>query len=350
MRTTASLSRPPSRATSARGVFRAARRLSTFAAALPLCASLALGAAGCKTALAPPALATGERPVTGVPRYDRFFADVNAALVAVQEARTEEAEARGMLARRLGMPEAVAVDVLGVRLRERTARLYEAGLSLELEFTGIEDDSADEHTDASVDAEANAESAAAAAAVPEEEVVAPTATLRTPGREPVRRELRLLEAIAQAALSGATVYVNMGRERRRAEHLLRELGELRTQLETSFVNADERERTRAKLNEAEALLPQLNTQAREVSGAADTLVSLLDEAANTVPVPPGKRRPGTAPPRNPASGPGVPPLLGAKPAPPARPPAPPAPAPPAPKPPSAAPAAQPAKPAGPATP
>ena len=340
-----------------RRAFRAARRLSTFAAALPLCASLALGAAGCKPAQAPPALATGERPVTGVPRYDRFFADVNAALVAVQEARTEEADARGLLARRLGLPEDVPVDVLGARLRERTARLYEAGLSLELEFTGIEDDSSESHADAEANtaasADADAESGAARADETDEEVVAPTATLRTPGREPVRRELRLLEAIAQAALSGATVYVNMSHERRRAEHLLGELGELRTQLESSFVNADERERTRAKLNEAEALLPQLNTQSREVSGAADTLVSLLDEAANTVPVPPGKRRPAPPPPRGPGSGPAVPPPPGAKPAAPPAPPAKP-PAAPAPKPPSAPPAAAPpasaAPPPGPASP
>jgi hypothetical protein len=145
--------------------------------------------------------------------------------------------------------------------------------------------------------------------------------------------LRLLEALAQAALSGATIYSNMGRERRRMERLMTEAGELEARVDTTFVDPSDRERVRRKLGEAKEFLPQLNAQAREVSGAADILISLLDEAANTAPVGPARRRPAGPPkdgaPRPPAAPPGAPPPRAAPPkAPPAigfpTPPAPPA--------------------------
>ena len=78
----------------------------------------------------------------------------------------------------------------------------------------------------------------------EGEPAPPTATLRTPGREPQRRELRLLEALAQAALSGATIYSNMGRERRRLERLAAEVVELEARVDTSFIDPSERDRVR----------------------------------------------------------------------------------------------------------
>ena len=253
-------------------------------------------APGCTRASAPPALAAGEKPVTGVPRFDRLFADVHGALVAVHEARTEEAEARGALARRLGLPEAAPIDVLGARLRERTERLAREGLTLELEFTGIDpSEGAEPQVDANAEAAAEGDSSDSAGShaaddAGDDELAPPTATLRTPGREPLGRELRLLEALAQAALSGATVYTSMGRERRRMERLLVDVAELEGRVDESFVDLTDRERVRAKLREAKELLPQLNAQAREVSGAADTLISLLDEAANTAPVSPQRRR------------------------------------------------------------
>jgi hypothetical protein len=241
---------------------------------------------------AAPALASGERPVTGVPRYDRVFADIHSSLVAVQEARSEEAEARGALARRLGLLDAAPIDVLGARLRERTARLAQDGLTLELEFSGIEDvEGMEPHVDA------NAEAATDEDAEGDAELGSPpSATLRTPGREPQPRELRLLEALAQAALSGATIYANMSRERRHTEQLLAEVVELEARVDSSFADAGEREKVRSKLSEAKQFLPQLNGQAREVSGSADILISLLDEAANTAPVAPTRRRAG--PPRD----------------------------------------------------
>jgi hypothetical protein len=268
---------------------------------LSISGGLAAFASGCTPAAAAPALATGEKPKTGVPRFDRFFNDVHSSLVAVQEARSEELEARSALARRLGLPDAAPIDALGVRLRERTERLARDGLTLELEFTGIEDaDGLEPHGDA-LDEDGAGDTGLDA----EGEPAPPTATLRTPGREPQRRELRLLEALAQAALSGATIYANMGRERRRMERLMTEAGELEARVDTTFVDPSDRERVRRKLAEAREFLPQLNAQAREVSGAADILISLLDEAANTAPVGPARRRPAGPPkdgvPRAPAS-------------------------------------------------
>jgi len=298
-------------------------------------AGLVLAAPGCRPASPPPALATGERPVTGVERYDRFFTDVSSALARVDEARDEESDARRVLARRVGLPEATAIDVVGARLRERTARWSSEGLMLELELSGISDA---ELADASAPDEAAEEQAASAA---------PSATLRTPGREPQPRELRLLEAIAQAALSGVTVYANMSHERRRVERLEPELGELRGQLASSFAVASERDRVGAKLDEAASLLTELKARCRQVGGSADVLLSVLEEAANTLPVtarrrsaapalaPAGKPaapevRPLAAPagPSQPASG-----KSGAA-APGSAPPAPKLPAPPAPKPPA----------------
>ncbi|HTV19597.1 MAG TPA: hypothetical protein VMG12_13020 [Polyangiaceae bacterium] len=243
-------------------------------------------APGCTPTVAAPALATGEKPTTGVPRFDRLFSDIHASLAAVQEARSEEVDARGALARRLGLPDAVPIEALGVRLRERTERLARDGLTLELEFTGIDDvDGLEAHGDG-LDEGAAGDAAAGA----EGEPAPPTATLRTPGREPQRRELRLLEALAQAALSGATIYSNMGRERRRMERQSAEVGELESRVDSTFVDPSDRERVRRKLAEAKEFLPQLNAQAREVSGAADILISLLDEAANTAPISPARRR------------------------------------------------------------
>lgn len=270
---------------------RAARAMRAALAAGALGAGLAVLAPACRPAAAPPALATGERPTTGVPRYDRFFGDVHASLLAVQEARGEEVEARGALARRLGLPEATPIDALGVRLRERTERLARDGLTLELEFTGIDDvDGLMAHPDTNAETLGDGDTAMGA----EGEPTPPTATLRTPDRVPQRHELRLLQALAQAALSGATIYGNMGRERHRIERLLVDVGELEGRVDTAFAGPAERPRVRAKLAEAKQLLPELNAQAREVSAAADILISLLDEAANTAPVVSPRRRPSAA--------------------------------------------------------
>jgi hypothetical protein len=289
---------------------RALGRSGALVTALALCTAVA--APACIPSAAAPALATGERPVTGVPRFDRLFADVHASLLAVQEARSEEVEARGALARRLGLTEATPVDGLGARLRERTARLAQDGLTLELEFTGIDDgDGLESNPDGTAGALAEAPEAGGT----EPERPLPTATLRTPGREPQRRELRLLEALAQAALSGATIYANMGRERRHTERLLGEVVELEERVDASFLEPSDRERVRAKLAEAKSLLPQIDSQAREVAGHADILISLLDEAANTAPVVPTRRRspgpPKIGTPRPPPSAPGASPGAGA---------------------------------------
>ena len=271
--------------------------LSAFPAAALICASVALGAPSCRPVQPPPALATGERPVTGVARYDGFFANVGAAREAVDAARDEDDDARQTLARRLGLPQTAPIDVIGTRLRERTARWGSEGLTLELEFTGIDDVDASEAAEAGASETPAAEGDAAQAATlpPEDAAAAPSATLRTPGREPQKRELRLLEVLAQAALSGATVYADMGRTRRRVEHLEAELTELRGQVDQAFANAGERDRVRAKLDEAAAFLPQLKVRAREVGGSADALISVLEEAANTVPVVPGRRGPAAPP-------------------------------------------------------
>jgi len=145
--------------------------------------------------------------VTGEPRYDKLFAELNAMLVAVEEGEREVAAVRGALARRVGLPDDAAADVLGARLRERTSRLAAEGLTLELEFTGIDDIDDRELGMDKVEPEAGEVTETLPIRIaPEEDPVeegtpvGPTATLRTPGREPERRELRLLKVLAQAAL------------------------------------------------------------------------------------------------------------------------------------------------------
>jgi hypothetical protein len=251
---------------------------------------LVFAPAGCGPGRPAAALASGERPVTGEARYDRFFAEVSDLVLAVKEAGLEEAEVRGALARRIGAPEQAPADILGERLRERTARLALEGLTMELEFTGIDDG---EDEDALVEDAEIAANAAARAANPtpaNSEASAdgvavsstlPTATLRTLGRDPEKRELRLLKVLAQAALSGATLYADMGRVQRRTELLGAEAAKLRAGITTAFLEAAQRDQVRARLAEAEVLLPQLNEQARVVSNAADLLIAVLDEAANT---------------------------------------------------------------------
>jgi hypothetical protein len=229
--------------------------------------------------------------VTGDARYDQFFADINDLYAAVKEAQREEAEVRGALARRIGLSEQAAPDVLGARLRERTAKLAAEGLTLELEFTGIDDtDDEDEAADPELASghlqgapAREVTSAGAEGDVAEASTVPPTATLRTPGREPQRGELRLLKVLAQAALSGVTIYSDMGLVHRRTEHLLTEAGKLREQVDTTFAEPEQRERVRVKLDEAEEFLPRLSQQARSVTNSADLLIALLDEAANTAP-------------------------------------------------------------------
>jgi hypothetical protein len=237
--------------------------------------------------------------VTGDPRYDAFFGELNELWRNVQAAAREVSEARAALAHRIGLGDDVSSDVLGARLRERTARLASDGLTLELEFTGI--DTGDAELEPAADPEAaaprNAAGAgpgtttppdAANAAAPS--AAAPTATLRTPSREPEPRELRLLEVMAQAALTGATLQTEMARAERHAHALEAQIAPLRSQAQQSFAETARRDQVLAQLADAESVLPQWAEQARAVGGASDTLISLLDEAANTTPRAPAARR------------------------------------------------------------
>src|SRR4051812_33518465 len=164
-------------------------------------------ASACTAAQTTPVVASGQRVVTGSAEYDRFFAELSDLLHGVEAAEHELPDAQAALARRVGIPESAATDVLGARLRERTARLALEGLTLELEFAGLE---AADGAEEGGTAEAEAPGTKPAQAIPSQPPSTPTATLRTPGREPERRELRLLEVVAQAALSSATVYADMG--------------------------------------------------------------------------------------------------------------------------------------------
>ncbi len=239
---------------------------------LALSASSGLLGAAC-SASAPPAPLGGSQPrtVTGNPRYDRLFGELGVLLDEVQQSEREEREVRAAVARRLGLRGDVTVDMLGSRLRERTARLAQEGLLLELSFGGL-----DEATDGAEPVPAGAGTGPRAAERP-----APTATLSTPGRQPEPRELRLLEVLGQAALSAATIYVEMGRIVGRTSPLTEEANKLTGYVQQSFVEAAERDRVRRGLNEAITALPLLNERARNVGNSADTLISLLDEAANT---------------------------------------------------------------------
>ena len=271
-------------------------------------AGATLGAApGCTPPVAGPSLASGARPVTGDPRYDAFFGELNELWRNLQAAAREASDARASLAHRIGLGDDVSSDVLGARLRERTARLASDGLTLELEFTGI--DAGDVELEPAADAEGAAPKDAAHAATPQSAPGAaaptaavpaanlptappPTATLRTPSREPERRELRLLEVIAQAALTGATLQAEMARAERHAHALEGQIAPLRSQAPQSFAEQAERDQVLAQLAEAQSVLPQWAEQARTVAGASDTLISLLDEAANTTPrAPVARRRP-----------------------------------------------------------
>jgi hypothetical protein len=272
-------------------VFHRARRRVACAGSAGVVA-LALFANGCTPGPARPAVASGERPVTGNARYDRFFAEVSDLYGAARESVREVAEVRAALSRRVGLPDSVTVDVLGARLRERTARLAQDGLTLELEFTGI-DDSEDDETFPAEGESPNADAPGSADGLGEaagHAKVLASATLRTPGREPARRELRLLKVLAQAALSGATVYVDMERAQHRTVQLLEEAAKLDGQVSTTFYDAAQRDLVRSKLSEAEAFLPDLREQAHQAANAADVLIALLDEAANTAPEGPAPRR------------------------------------------------------------
>lgn len=253
---------------------------------------LTLLASGCTPGPGGPAVASGERPVTGNARYDRFFAEVSDLYGAAKESVREIADVSAALSRRVGLPDAAAVDVLGARLRERTARLAQGGLTLELEFTGIDDSEDDETFQAdgespSPEVPASADAAGESAGPTR---ILPSATLRTPGRVPERRELRLLKVLAQAALSGATVYVDMGRAQHRTGQLLEEAAKLEGQVSSTFYDAAQRGLVRSKLSEAEAFLPDLREQAHQAANAAEVLIALLDEAANTAPEGPTLRR------------------------------------------------------------
>jgi outer membrane protein TolC len=230
--------------------------------------------------------------------FDRFFAEANDAWHAVETAQRELPDARAALARRLGLPEDAASDVLGARLRERTARLAQEGLTLELEFTGVETDAADDN--ATPETEAAGERASA---IPSRPPATPTATLRTPGREPEARELRVLEVLAQAALSAALTYAEMSSVQRRIQALRESVAPLRGQLDAAFPDASQRARARQELSDAEAQLEPLHERARSVANAADILISILDEGANTVGTTARRRPLRDAPPRDAAGRP-----------------------------------------------
>jgi hypothetical protein len=241
-------------------------------------------------------VASAPNVTTGNAEYDRYFAEVGELWRSLEAAEHELPEAQAALARRVGLPEGAGADVLGARLRERTAHLALEGLTLELEFAGIEAADGVEEAVAS-------EEPASANAIPSQPPAMPTATLRTPGREPERRELRLLEVVAQAALSAATVYAEMGTLPRRTHPLAERATALRGQVDQAFAEPSQRARVQSELAQTEALLGKLNERGRALANAADTLVSLLDEAANTANPGPARRRPAT--PRDPANKPAV---------------------------------------------
>lgn len=285
-------------------VLRVAR---AWALALALC-SVSASVPACVANQAAPPLASGERVVTGQARYDQFFGEVNDLFLTVRDARREQARVHAALARRAGLPGEALSDALGARLRERTAKLAAEGLTLQLEFAGIDLEAraaaaaaaAQDGTALDDDASATGESAADAPAdgapgAPLAAILAPSATLRTPGRVPEARELRLLEVVAQAAVSSATNYVAMSRSVQSADALRQQLEGLRADVDTAFADLDARERVAAKLEEAERFLPALAADAERVAGDADTLIAVLDEAANTAPP---RRRAREAGPRN----------------------------------------------------
>ena len=258
-------------------------------------------APACAPAQKTPLVATGQRVVTGNADYDRFFGEVADLWRSVETAERDLPDAQAALARRLGIPEAAPVDLLGARLRERTARLAVEGLTLELEFAGIEAiDSAEDS--GAIETGAGDK----AGPIPSQPPPTPTATLRTPGREPERRELRLLEVVAQAALSAATLYAEMGTLPRRTRPLEESALTLRSQVDQAFADASQRARVQNDLAEALALLGKLNERSRALANAADTLISLLDEAANTASSGAARRRVLREAPRNPAAQPAAP--------------------------------------------
>jgi hypothetical protein len=250
-----------------------------------ICFALTLSAVACAPARTPD-LARGEHPPTGNARFDKFFADVAELARAVPAAAGEIVDVQSALARRLGLPGDARADAVGARLRERTAHLASEGLTLQLEFSGLEEVDASEDKSASDGQKEPPQSTG----VSDSGDSAPTATLRTPGREPDARELRLLEVLAQAALSAASVYVEMGHVQRHLHALGEESSALRGESERSFPNAGERAALGARLTDADALAARLGIQARAAGNAADTLISLLDEAANTAPAVPRKRK------------------------------------------------------------
>lgn len=253
---------------------RTVRASFVFAAPLVwLVAAASLSA--CTPPQRPPVGAAGQRVVTGRAEFDRFFAEASDGWQAVETAQRELPEARAALARRVGLADDAASDMLGARLRERTARLAQEGLTLELEFTGIDADAAEEGGTEDLDGQRTG-------AIPTRPPATPTATLRTPGREPEQRELRVLEVIAQAALSAVLTYAEMSSLQRRLQPLREQPALLRGQLDAAFPDGAQRARVRQELADAEAQLPQLQERARAVANTADTLISILDEAANTV--------------------------------------------------------------------
>jgi hypothetical protein len=274
------------------------RVLATLGCAWALSSTALLS--GCTPAQAVPVVAAPPRAVTGNADYDRFFAQVNELWHSVESAEHELPDAQAALARRVGLPESASVDAIGARLRERTAHLALEGLTLELEFAGIE------AADGAEEGAAEGGSSASATSIPSQPPPTPTATLRTPGREPERRELRLLEVVAQAALSAATVYADMGALPRRTGPLEESATTLRAELPRAFADAGQRAQVQADLDRAQAALGPLTERARRVANSADTLVSLLDEAANTASGnPAARRRPTREAPKPAAASPAV---------------------------------------------
>jgi hypothetical protein len=208
---------------------------------------------------------------------------VSEAAGRVRQAEAEEREARGALSRRLGLDGDVPAGALRDALGERTESLAEDGLTIQLEFVGIDDEPADSGPDGS---------AASAEVSPAE--VSPadvaTATLTTPGRSPELRELRLLKPLAQAALTSATIFVASQNELRTLEALGRDRESLARELEGAFAERTRREQVEMRLAEAETLLGQLVERATAVLHATDVMIAVLDDAANTADRKPSRRR------------------------------------------------------------
>jgi hypothetical protein len=235
-------------------VQRLSRLAVVTAAALPLQVAV-VGGVVATTACrpGPTKVARGMRYDAGEPTYDQFFSAFYETQLLLGQAPERESEARQKLGLAVGAAE-TDLDTVLAAVDAETQRMAADGLTLSLTVS--------------------------------EPGEPPTAEVKVTQGLPEEKDLRINEAIQEAAESTAKLVADMARAKASVARLKAELPGLVDNVAAAFPKTMTKNDVRRNLDDAQTLIPLMEQRIAEVGEPAQKLLDGLKTSANTTPEPP----------------------------------------------------------------